>query len=222
MHNSISRDYFVGDHGAPFDRGKGACYESSVKIPFLLVDPTIKGAKGVSNSLVSTVDIFPTIIEMLGKEKPLDVQGESLIPILDNSNLKVREYLYTEFNFHINSSDSFYPRRTIRNNKYKLILNLLSPEMENNIVGIDGDMAYQLSQTEKYDSTWVRQIFNRYKSPPQVELYDLENDPNEIHNLAGKEEFASIENELKSQLENWMKETNDIETKEMLKSISPF
>ncbi|EMI20102.1 heparan N-sulfatase [Rhodopirellula maiorica SM1] len=49
----------------------------------------------------------------------------------------------------------------------------------------------------------------RYYSRPEYELYDLQNDPNELSNLAGREELSSVQHELTSELNHWIKDQGD-------------
>jgi len=200
---------FVGDHGAPFSRGKAACCESSVNVPYFVSCPKFVNKGQESGALVSTVDIFPTILDAVGIEIPHNVQGKSLLPVLKNETDKVRNFLYTEFNYHGKSINSFYPRRAVRDSKYKLVLNLPSPYIPNGITGIDGDKAYVYSQTEKYDGTWVREVFDRLKNPPKVELFDLDNDPYEKNDLSENASLKSKKDELLANVLKWMKETDD-------------
>lgn len=201
---------FIGDHGAPFARGKTASYESSVKIPFIVRFPEVIKKYRQSEALVSTVDIFPTILDFLNLFIPSGVlQGHSVKDILTGKENRVRDYLFTEFNYHGNSLNSFYPRRTVRDNEFKLILNLLAPEYENKMLHIDGDKAFSFSRQTKYDGTWVREIFDRFKNPPRVELYNVKEDPYEKTNLADDETYSEVKEKLLKRLEEWMKATND-------------
>lgn len=162
-----------------------------------------------SNALVSTIDIFPTILEALGYPIPKGVQGKSLMPIFAQEQTSVRQYLFTEFNYHQNTIDGFYPRRSIRDDRYKLILNLASGRILNGLIGIDGDKAYTYSQDLKYKNTWVREVFDRFRSPPEIEFYDLQNDPFEKNNLEYNVAHASKIAELSNELYKWMASTND-------------
>jgi arylsulfatase A-like enzyme len=55
------------------------------------------GAKGVSSdALVSSLDVYPTLLELAGVEIPEHIQGRSLIPVMDNPGAKVREYVFSE------------------------------------------------------------------------------------------------------------------------------
>jgi len=197
---------YVGDHGAPFSRGKGSCYESGIQIPFIMKYAGIK-ANIQSEKLVSTLDILPTILEASNSEFNSPIEGYSLFKTLAGEKDAVRKYLFSEFTFHTHRH--FSPRRAVRNDRYKLIHNLLPGDKALHNPSVDGDMAYRLSRDEKYEGTKVREAFDLYLNPTEFELYDLHEDPYEFVNLASDPKYASEFNELKTALQNWREETND-------------
>jgi N-sulfoglucosamine sulfohydrolase len=149
------------------------------------------------------------------------VQGGCLMPVLTQEKEHIREYLFAEFNFHPNRLETFNPQRTVRDNRYKLILNLASGIIHNGITGIDGDKAYTFAQANKYDGTWVREVFDRLKNPPRIELYDLQNDPYEKVDLSENTSLISKKVELLKELFKWMDTTEDpyLDSQYLLKEI---
>ena len=206
--------FFVGDHGAPFARGKAACYEASVGIPFLVSCPNSIGSGRTSDELVSTIDILPTVLKAIDRKIPGIVQGKSLWRHLHNKQSIVRDYLFTEYTYHVNDLYCFYPRRAIRDDRYKLILNLSGEQINNQLINIDGDSAYFYSRAELYNGTWVRDIFDRLGNPPEIEFYDLLADPFEKNNLSGNPFLKMKEEKLLDELYKWMKKTGDRYRKE--------
>ena len=55
----------------------------------------------------------------------------------------------------------------------------------------------------------VRLAYEVWRRPPAIELYDLEADPYELRNLAGKDAYAKVESRLLARLRQWQRETND-------------
>jgi N-sulfoglucosamine sulfohydrolase len=196
---------FVGDHGPPFARGKTTVYESGIRVPFLVRWPGVSRPMR-SGAMVSTIDILPTIIEATGADFDGDVHGRSLRPVVADADADWRDYLVAEFHFH--GARPFYPRRAIRDRRYKLIHNLLSGAARPS-TGIDGDPAYRISREPRYEGTPVRQAFDTFADPPEFELYDLESDPVEFHNLAGKPEHREIQHRLTEALAAYRKQTED-------------
>ncbi len=195
---------FVGDHGPPFVRGKTSCYEGGVKVPLLALWPGVFTPGERSPALVGTVDLLPTILDATGQPIPDNVQGKSLRHTLDSS--QHRQYFFTEFQFH--GSMPFFPRRSVRDARYKLIHNLLAGKAEPNS-SIDGDAALAMARTEKFKGSKVSEIFERAADPPEFELYDLQADPWELNELAAKPENAETLKRLQDALLDWRKATHD-------------
>jgi N-sulfoglucosamine sulfohydrolase len=195
---------FIGDHGPPFDRGKASSYEGSLRIPFLVRWPGVTQPRR-SSAMVSTVDILPTILDATGATSDVATHGRSLRPVLEKADAPWREYLAGEDHVH---GPPWYPQRAIRDARYKLIHNLLAGKAKPTPF-VDGDIGYVTSREDRYAGTPVRAAFDTYFDPPEFELYDLEKDPWEFHNLAGKAEYAEVEQRMKAALRAWRHETDD-------------
>ena len=199
---------FCGDHGPPFARAKTTCYEAGLRVPFLVRWPGAAAGRR-SRALVSTADIVPTVLDAVGIEPPAGLHGRSLRPLVQgepNGDAPWREYLVGEYHFH--GYKPFYPRRAIRDARYKLIRNLRAGD-ETPGTGIDGDRAIELARSEAYEGTPVRRAFETFAAPPEFELYDLERDPSELVNLSGQASVRAVEGRLKDALEAWRRRTSD-------------
>ncbi len=199
---------FLGDHGPPFNRGKTTCYEAGLRVPFIVRWPGVSTAGIESSALVSAADIVPTILDATGIEAPRQFHGTSLRPTLTSTESPDdwRAHLVGEFHFH--GTHPFFPRRAIRDQRYKLIHNLLAGESKP-INRVDGDPTGKFASTDKYRDTPAGKAFQRYENPPEWEFYDLENDPVEFENLVSAPEHATRIESLKSALMEWRKETKD-------------
>jgi len=197
---------FVSDHGAPFTRGKTASYESSIKVPMMVRYPDVIKPETTSSALVSTIDILPTLLDLAKLEVPGGIPGHSLLPVFEDPRASVRTLLFAEHNFHIGRG--LFPRRTVRDNQFKLIhnINLKGP---NKTIEIDKDSAYYYAQQPRYEGTLTRKLFDRLAAPPEFELYDLSNDPHEYWDLSTDPEYKSVMERLKRELYAWRKNTND-------------
>lgn len=197
---------FVGDNGPPFARGKTTCYEAGLRVPLLMYWPGLTKKNSTSKSLISFVDIMPTVLEAAGLNVPNNLPGQSLSSLIKNKNAKWRQTLCAEYTTHTHLN--YFPRRSIRDNRYKLIVNLLT-DRSNPIIGVDGDVAYAISRDTVYFGTKERKAFDVLKNPPAEELYDLQNDPNEFKNMAGNPSYKIIKNKLKAELMKWRVATQD-------------
>jgi len=199
---------FLGDHGPPFSRGKTTCYESGLRVPFLVRWPGVSKAGLESAALVSGVDIVPTILDATKIEYPRKFHGVSLRPTATTSEPPAgwRTHLAGEFHYH--GFQPFFPRRAIRDERFKLIHNLIAGEAKP-VGRVDGDPNNRFADTDKYRDTPAGKAFQRYLDPPEWELYDLEADPIEFYNLADDPQHAETLAELQSALRKWQEETDD-------------
>ena len=203
---------YLGDHGAQFPRGKLASYESSLRVPLIVRLPDGQGAGLVRHELVSSVDVLPTVLDAVGAAVPRELPGRSLLPLTTRQNAPWRQYLFAEYHGHY--PPLYFPQRTVRDDRYKLILNLLQDR--------DNPVAQTCSQTEnpRYGcyvspsdvasaSEPVRQAYATWSDSPPVELYDLETDPYERKNRAHDPTLADVKSRLLNELDGWRKRTAD-------------
>ena len=203
-HSDDTLIILTGDHGPPFDRGKTTVYEGGLRVPFLVRWPGVS-EPARSSAMVSTVDILPTILDATGVPPAVEMQGVSLRPVLENPEAHWRDYLFAEFHLH---GPPWFPRRAVRDDRYKLIHNLLAGTASPRPV-IDGDLGYVTSREERYDGTPVRQAFDILANPPEFELYDLEQDPWEFRNLSEEPDHAETLKRLQTALKDWRSQTDD-------------
>jgi len=140
--------------------GKGTSYEGGQRVPCIIRWPGQIKAGMISNSLSSTIDIFPTLAEILQLKLPSQkIDGVSLFPIL-KGNLEAqprKEFLY----YYRNNS-----LEAVRMDDWKLVLAHPGRTYENFDVGMDGHPG-------KVDEN----------SPVKQALYDLRRDPGERYDV---------------------------------------
>ncbi len=201
---------YMGDHGADLLRGKRTSYEGGVRVPLIIRWPECAEPGHVCQELVSTLDLAPTLLAAGGAPSIPGLPGRDLQPLLkrhEGEGVAWREFMFTEF--HLHSAHNFYPQRTVRNQRYKLIENLLpdqvNPGYEFTLKRFFADLPTVIDSAPEP----VRSAYLRMKKPPRFELYDLQIDPYEFQNLAGKAEFAEVLDDLSYRLETWRRQTRD-------------
>jgi len=199
---------YIGDHGADILRGKRTSYEGGVKIPMIIWWKGKILEKIQSEELVSTIDLYPTFLDVAGLVIPEYLPGKSIVPLLKGEPTNWRTYLFTEY--HVHSNHNPYPQRTVRDQRFKLIWNPLAGT-ENPGYAFTLSHTVKISEEELFRvaSNHVKEAYLRMKIPPEYELYDLNIDPFELVNLAENEQYADILMELKKQLRTWQKRTSD-------------
>jgi len=116
---------FAGDNGTAMPRGKTTSYEGGVRVPMLLRWPG-QAQPQVRPELVSFLDVMPTVLAATGVKPPADLVGTALQPLLPAGPTTWREFLFTEMNFH--GPDNFLPQRSVRDARFKLLVNLAPTE----------------------------------------------------------------------------------------------
>ncbi len=184
---------FTVDHGIEMPRAKFTLYDPGIHIPFIIRWPEggLTGGREFSN-LTGNIDILPTLLELLEIQDNKKIQGVSFAEKLKGDTVKPhREYVYA----CLFGKDA----RAIRSENCKLIRNFsprkqFSPPVDPKCPFIPGS------------------------SLPLIELYDLQNDPNEFYNVADEPHYESIKQELDMELWKWMLEVND----PLFKGGTPF
>lgn len=200
---------YLGDHGADLLRGKRTSYEGGVRVPLIVRWPARQSPGQVRDELVSTLDLAPTLIEAAGAEAIRGLPGRSLEPLLAGRDVPWREHLFTEY--HLHSNHNYYPQRTIRGRRFKLIWNLMpgranpGPEFTvNRFVGKE-----EMREALERCSPQVVDAYALMATPPEFELYDLEADPHEFQNLAAEPMHQGELADLRERLLEWRRQTDD-------------
>jgi arylsulfatase A-like enzyme len=200
---------FMGDNGMAFPHGKGSLYDPGLHVPLLARWPGRVKAGLVSKDLISGEDITPTLLEAAGLTTVRPMTGRSFLPQLTSGTYNARKYIFAARVYHgsqpfaeTTRADTFDLSRCVRSAKYKLIYNC-TPHMEYWPVdsGKDPGWTEMLAahQQGKLAPELDRAYFKRPR--PVFELYDLDADPSELTNLAGRPELAAEEQELKIALQ---------------------
>jgi N-sulfoglucosamine sulfohydrolase len=185
---------FTVDHGIAMPRAKCTLYDPGIETALLMRWPA-QGLRGgiTLSEMISNVDIVPTLLDGIGIPVPPEIQGRSFWSLLQGKAYQPRDEIFAEKTYH-----TYYePMRCIRTADHKLILNLE--------IGSQVDVPNDIRRSPIYPLI-IGEIAN---SRPLVELYDLEHDPLERVNIAGKQPTSALEKELRHRLLDWMRETGD-------------
>jgi len=194
------------DNGMAFPRAKATVYEAGVKVPLLIKWPGQVKEGGVSEELVSLMDLTATWLDMAGISIPEKVEGQSLLPLFTGGNYRSREHIFVDRNWH----DNWAPARAAIGKRYKLIQNYRLNTGYLASLDILQSGSYKSIQMLKNQGalkgplTWYENT-----STPQQEFYDLKNDPGEWNNIAGDESMKSKIKDLEIALSDWMNSTHD-------------
>ncbi len=202
---------YCSEQGCGFPFAKWTCYDLGLREAIVVRWPERIRPGAVSNAMVQGVDWLPTLLEAAGAAPPPDLDGRSCLAVLEG---KTDEHHDVVFGVHttrgiINGAEC-YPIRSIRDSRYKLILNLNHESEFRNVVMSDNRHDYWDTWVEKAatDPTAAR-IVERYKRRPAVEFYDIVADPFEQNNLAAVPEHQATIASLRRRLEAFMQQQGD-------------
>jgi arylsulfatase len=209
---------FTADNGRPFPRCKTRLYDSGVKTPLIIWRPgAIEPAR--TNSLVSTIDLAPTVLELAGLPIDERVQSVSLAPVLADPRAITRDYAFSEHNWHVGAAHE----RSVRHGKWLYIRNNL-PEIQNMCAESGPVFPAGKELWDAHDAGTLNEFQNVvFLQPcPADELYNVKDDPHQLHNLAGDPAHAATLAELKKVLARWTDETGDSVPENPTPSVALF
>ncbi|WP_206688050.1 sulfatase family protein [Aestuariibaculum marinum] len=213
---------FTSDHGAQWPFGKWNLYEAGIRTPLIVKWPGKIQAGSQTDAMVSWIDILPTLLDISGIKVSNHLDGKSFASILSGKKNQFRKVIYSTHT----GDDKFnvYPMRSIRTDRYKLIINLEPNAYHTNHSDIfrkDGAGAYWDSwYDEAENDVKAANIIQHYFVRPEMEFYDIVNDPNEQENLIENPIYKKRIDKLCKQLLNWMEEQGD--EKKIYKKVYPI
>ncbi|MCY4022132.1 MAG: sulfatase [Anaerolineaceae bacterium] len=172
--------FFLGDHGW-YD--KRFMYEESLRMPLVMRYPRRIEAGSVSADMVLNVDFAPTFLELAGLEPDEGIQGRSFAAILEGDTPPDwRQSFYYRYWMH-RSHHNVFAHYGVRTHRHKLIYYYA-----------DG-LGHSGSVGERHEPEW--------------ELFDLQGDPAELHNIVDRPDMADTVATLKDELHRLQAEVGD-------------
>ena len=182
------------DHGLAFPAMKCNLTDHGAGVLLIVRGPGGFSGGRVCDAMVSHLDIFPTLCELLAIEPPPWLHGQSLLPLVRGEAEELHEAIFAEVTYHA----AYEPQRAVRTRRYKYIRRYgerTRPVLPNCDDG--------LSKTLWVEHGW------RERTVASEQLYDLLFDPNESNNLASDAAYGPVLADLRQRLERWMEETDD-------------
>ncbi len=205
---------FMGDNGEALLRGKGTLYNRGLHVPLMVRWPGKVAPGSLSDSLISGVDLAPTLLSAAGIKPARGMTGLDFMPELLGRPFDGREQVFAERGWHfgpITRSDGFDLSRSVTTKRHNFIYNAIPErsyapvDMASKNIAWD---AIKLARENGRLSAIHERIY--FQSPrPIFELYDLENDPFEMNNLAGQTSVRMVEAGLRQKLDRWMLRESD-------------
>ncbi len=196
---------FIGDNGRCVHRGKGFLFEDGIKVPCIIRLPGGQPAGEQREQLVSMIDVSAQVLALAGVRIPEYMQGRVFL----EESVEPRKYVFAARDRWDEVCDK---SRAVTSKKFKYIRNDM-PEVPY--------FTYQgylekvrpirpvLWEIFKSGKMTEAQAHIMRPTKPAEELYDLQNDPWETVNLAGRPRYKEVMLHLRTELERWEEETED-------------
>ena len=223
----------TSDNGMPFPRCKATLYDLGTRVPLAIRwGSKVKGGSAIQD-FVSLTDLAPTFLEAAGLPVPAEMTGRSLLPQLlatqsGLGDLK-RDHVLVGREKHVYSR----PARAIRTSDYLYIRNFSPSSWPTGEVpagqplndfsvnpwptergafsfDVDPSPTKQWMLNHSSDNADVQRLCElAFESPEEEELYDLKNDPDQMHNVVDRPDLADVRKKLSAQLSAELRATAD-------------
>ena len=228
-HNEITRwDYFIGrvvaeleqqgtlddtlilimaDNGRPFPRAKTRLHDSGMKTPFVAHWPKGIAKPGTTTqSLISSIDIAPTILSLAGVAVSPTMQGLSFAPVLADPTATPRKHAFSEHNWH----DYEAHGRSVRSEGFLYIVNSRPQLAWQGPADSVHSPSFQSLRAVRDAGKLTPPQADVFLAPrPAVELYRTDADPLQLQNLADDPNYASVKARLAKLMNEWTEATGD-------------
>lgn len=215
----------TSDNGMPFPHAKANLYDHGTRVPLIISHFGNDFLKNTLNtSFVNLIDLMPSFLDMAKVKNQPAVDGMSLVPIMKGLKKSNREEVYLERERHClcridDGMLAGYPMRAVRDDEFLYIKNFRpgrSPAGDESIPGtpsiygdVDGGPSKALLIDNKDDPA-IKYYFDlSFGIRPAEELYDIKNDPFQLHNLASNISYQATLKKMNIKLLSWMEKEND-------------
>ena len=195
-HGLIERTIVIctTDHGIAFPGAKATLFDRGIGVMMIMRGPGGFTGGKVIDSMVTHLDVYPTLCELAGLEPPAWVEGSSLLPLIDGRTDRLHERIYAETTYHA----AYQPHRAVRTENWKYIRRFDDyphPVLANCDEGASKELLIERG--------WGERIV------PHEQLYELSFDPHEANDRSGDQTAQPVLEEMRGALEEWMRRTND-------------
>lgn len=204
--------FYWSDHGIGLPRAKRWLYESGTHIPLIIRLPPKyrEDQQGVPGStetqLISSIDFAPTTLNLAGIQIPSHFQGRAFLgPNLPTA----REYI---FGARDRMDERYDIIRSVRGTRFRYVRNFepLKPYYQYMNTPEKGATMQEIRRAEQLNQlSEAGRLFSANRKPVE-ELYDVQTDPHEIHNLAGDPKYDQTIAMMRTALAQWQREIGDI------------
>jgi N-sulfoglucosamine sulfohydrolase len=204
--------FFYGDNGAGLPRHKRLPHDSGMRVPLVIRFPKkfqhlatdLPGQ--VTDRLVSFVDFAPSVLSLCGVPVPTHIQGE---PFLGPKAAKPRQFVYGARD---RVDEAFDLSRMVRDRRWLYVRNYMPHISWAQPEGYSDQSEFRREITRLAAEGKLNATQMTYAGPtkPLEELYDSDDDPHQVHNLAADPRYSAVLERMRQLHRRWLLETRDL------------
>ena len=185
---------YTTDHGLAFPGMKCTLTDHGMGVALIVRGPNGFSGGKVVDGMISQIDLYPTLCELIGADKPDWLEGRSFLPLVQGEAEEVNDEIFGEVTYHA----AYEPKRAVRTPRWKYIRHY-DERATTTMPNIDNGASKQFLMAH-----------GLAQRPVHAEaLYDLIYDPNEAGNLVNDPAHAAVLAEMRARLDAWMQRTDD-------------
>ena len=202
------------DHGVGMPRGKHTAWEQGLHVPLIArfpkkyqhLAPAAPGS--VIDGLVTLMDLGPSVLSLAGIDPPAYMHGRPLFSS-PNDDVEYRDYVFAMRDRLDTRSEMV---RTVRDQRYRYQRNFYPqlPFKPFEDYEFDAVVVQQWVELARQGKLTGPQEMLAMRFKPIEELYDSDNDPHMVRDVASDPEYAEVLQRMRGRLGEWMLETRDL------------
>ncbi len=205
--------FYYGDHGSGMPRSKRWPFNSGLQVPLVIhvpeayrdLAPADYMPGGMTDRLVSFVDLGPTAISLAGTQPPANMQG---VPVMGRFAGKPKTHL---FGYRGRMDERIDMVRSCTDGRFVYLRHFYPDRPYLKHVEYMFETPTTRIWKEMFDAGKLSEIQAQYwRDKPVEDLFDLQADPDEVNNLAGSPKHEAKLKELRGAMRQWMRSTRDL------------
>jgi N-sulfoglucosamine sulfohydrolase len=198
---------FISDNGIAIPFSKANTYFASNRSPWIMRWPGVIEAGVVDKDhFISSVDFLPTVLEALQIEPPDNLDGKSFLPVLSGEKQPFRDRVYCQIDNKISGGP--VPMRSVITEKFIYIFNPWS-DGERTYGNNNEGLTMKGMSDAALNDPGIAQRCNLFRTRILEELYDMQRDPDGLHNLIGHPDYAAAHQDMVSKMRELMLKSHD-------------
>ncbi|HXN62959.1 MAG TPA: sulfatase [Acidimicrobiales bacterium] len=187
--------FMTTDHGLAFPEAKCTMYDRGIGVILLMRGPGGFERGRVHDAMVTHLDLYPTICDVVGLEYPSWLEGKSLLPLVRGDVTQIHEEIFAEVTYHA----AYEPQRAVRTTRYKYMRRYDDQHPGKVLANLDDSLTKDVLLGAGWGDV----------DPPREALFDLWLDPSEGTNRIDDPALTEVTEDLRGRLHDWMVRTED-------------